>query len=385
MEMDGREQRGEQIANSKGQVKRLSEEAYKVKSQIGNGVYDVLKTVEGWMCSCPDHTYRNVKCKHIWAVELSTAIRQGVEVARINRVSIEPITGASNCIYCGSDNVLRDGVRHNKHGDIQKYVCKGCGKYFTINIGFEKMKHNPKAITSAMQLYFSGESLRNTMRSLRLLGVQVSHQTVYNWISKYVALMKEYVEKITPNVGDTWRADELYVKVKGNMKYLFALMDDETRFWIAQEVADTKHRHDAGRLFQMGKEATGKSPKTLITDGLAAYQLAYKREFWTREKATRPEHVRDIHISGDKNNNKMERLNGEIRDREKTMRGLKKRDTPILKGYQIYHNYIRPHEGLKGKTPSEACGIEVKGENKWITLIQNARAHDDPDLKSPFI
>jgi len=69
----------------------------------------------------------------------------------------------------------------------------------------------------------------------------------------------------------------------------------------------------------------------------------------------------------------MERLNGEIRDREKTMRSVKKEDTPILKGYQIFHNYIRPHEGLKGKTPAQACSIEVEGENKWITLIQNAK------------
>ena len=33
---------------------------------------------------------------------------------------------------------------------------------------------------------------------------------------------------------------------------------------------------------------------------------------------------------------------------------------------------VRPHEGLEGKTPAEACGIELKGDNKWITLIQNA-------------
>jgi len=72
------------------------------------------------------------------------------------------------------------------------------------------------------------------------------------------------------------------------------------------------------------------------------------------------------------NNNKMERMNGEIRDREKVMRGLKVRETPILRGYQLYHNYIRPHEALEGKTPSEACGVEVVGENKWMTLIQNA-------------
>ena len=27
---------------------------------------------------------------------------------------------------------------------------------------------------------------------------------------------------------------------------------------------------------------------------------------------------------------------------------------------------------LDGKTPAEACGIEIQGDNKWITLIQNA-------------
>lgn len=68
----------------------------------------------------------------------------------------------------------------------------------------------------------------------------------------------------------------------------------------------------------------------------------------------------------------MERINGEIRDREKTMRGLKTRDTPILQGMHIFHNYIRPHQGLEGKTPAEVCGIQIKGDNKWVTLIQNA-------------
>ena len=54
------------------------------------------------------------------------------------------------------------------------------------------------------------------------------------------------------------------------------------------------------------------------------------------------------------------------------MRGIKSKKIPILKGYQLYHNYIRPHEALKGKTPSEAAGIIVEGNDKWITIIQNA-------------
>ncbi len=55
----------------------------------------------------------------------------------------------------------------------------------------------------------------------------------------------------------------------------------------------------------------------------------------------------------------MERMNGEIRDREKTMRGLKKRKTPIIEGFMEYYNFIRPHMALNGKTPAEACGIKV--------------------------
>jgi hypothetical protein len=48
-------------------------------------------------------------------------------------------------------------------------------------------------------------------------------------------------------------------------------------------------------------------------------------------------------------------------------------DSPILTGYQLFHNYIRTHQGLDGLTPADKVGIKVEGENKWITLIQNAK------------
>jgi len=360
--LNTRKEKGEAIAKMNNQVRRMNEDTYIVKSQTNNGDYRVSKDVDGWRCECPDYVYRHMKCKHIFAVEFSLSFRAEVAVRRI-----EPVENLTECISCGSSNIVKDGVRKNKFGNIQKFYCRDCGKYFTFNIGFERMKHNPQAVTSAMQLYFSGESLRNVMKSLRLLGVEVSHQTVYNWIRKYIRLMNNYLEKIKPKVSDTWRADELYIKIKGNMKYLFAMMDDETRFWIAQEVADTKLKHDARVLFHSAIRVTGKQPKTLITDGLRSYAIACDQVFDDDVK-----HVRHITVQGDRNNNKMERLNGEIRDREKTMRGLKRRRTPILSGYQIFHNYIREHEGLKGKTPAEACGITVKGRDKWLTLIQNA-------------
>jgi transposase-like protein len=358
-----REERGLAIVNNKkSQVNCVEENFYVVKSQSGNGEYAVSMVDREWICECPDNKFRRVKCKHIFAVEFSRKMKEQVKKS----VIIQEVN-ISTCVFCHSTNIKKFGVRHNKAGDIQRFVCGDCYKTFSVNIGFERMKHNPQAITSAMQLYFSGESLRNTMESLKLLGVEVSYQTVSNWITKYVKLMKDYTESIVPKVGDTWRADELYVKIRGDMKYLFAMMDDETRFWIAQEVGETKTKHDARKLFVQAKRLMQKQPKELITDGLPTYSVTAMREF---PKTT---HIRKIGFDRTvHNNNKMERMNGEIRDREKTMRGLKTKDTPILEGYQLFHNYFRPHEALGGKTPSEACGIEIQGKNKWKTLIQNA-------------
>ncbi|MGB8780366.1 MAG: hypothetical protein WCD81_06925 [Candidatus Bathyarchaeia archaeon] len=153
-------------------------------------------------------------------------------------------------------------------------------------------------------------------------------------------------------------------------------MDDETRYWIAQEVAGSKYKHNARKLFQLAKKVTGTKPKTLITDGLPAYHDAYKKEFWTLKKATRTEHINAIELRGDMNNNKMERMNGEVRDREKILRGIEKDDSTMLSGYQLYHNFIRPHMALDGKTLAEMYGLKVEGENKWKTLIENASKNE---------
>jgi transposase-like protein len=367
-----RQERGKMIAEQSHAIERLSEKFYRVASQSGHGMYSVTRTKAfaiGWICDCPDFTYREVKCKHIWAVEFSQKIREKVR----EHVVIQPLE-ITACLFCQSSNLKKFGVRHNKCGDLQRFLCADCHKTFSLNLGFERMKHNPQGITTAMQLYFSGESLRNTARSLRLLGVQVSHKTVFMWIKKYTALMEKYLDKITPQVSDTWRADELFLKVHGNMKYLYALMDDETRFWIAQQVADTKYHADIHRLFKQGRKVAGKAPSKIITDGARNFQAGIESEFYRESKALALVHDRDIRFNGQIHNNKMERMNGEIRDREKVTRNLKTDNSPILTGMRFFHNFVRPHMGLEGKTPADVAGIKVEGKNKWVTLIQNAES-----------
>jgi putative transposase len=185
--------------------------------------------------------------------------------------------------------------------------------------------------------------------------------------------MQTYLDKLKPQVANAWRTDELSVKIRGNMKYLYAIMDNETRFWIAQQVADTMFTAHIKPLFRKAKEITGKRSNALISDGARNYNEAFKNEFSTR-RMPRSRHV-SVHY-------KMERLNGGVRDQEKVIRGLKIAGTSVLPGYQIYHNFVRPREGI-GLGDNTLCGNPVfntlfednsSGSNKGRTVSINARA-----------
>ena len=72
------------------------------------------------------------------------------------------------------------------------------------------------------------------------------------------------------------------------------------------------------------------------------------------------------------NNNPIERDNERIKQRYKTMRGFKENgsadDTLVM--MDIFHNFINPHMGLKGTTPSEAADMKLDlGRNRLLGLI----------------
>jgi putative transposase len=90
--------------------------------------------------------------------------------------------------------------------------------------------------------------------------------------------------------------------------------------WIAQEVADTKEKHNPQGLFAEGKQIAGKKPVRIITDGLESYHNAWKQEFRS-VIGPRVEHVRQIQLKGTIHNNKMERMNGEIKTERRPCEG----------------------------------------------------------------
>ena len=60
-----REERGRAIAEKSGQIQKVKDNQYKVRSQSGNGSYEIKITGHGAECSCPDFQNRRQPCKHI--------------------------------------------------------------------------------------------------------------------------------------------------------------------------------------------------------------------------------------------------------------------------------------------------------------------------------
>jgi putative transposase len=111
-----RQEQGQLIAETKESIKRINEKEYFVNSQSGNGSYRIFATELGWNCSCPDHKFRGVKCKHVYAVEFSLILREKVK----EEIIIQPITSLV-CRYCNSENIVKKAIRKNKYGNIQRY------------------------------------------------------------------------------------------------------------------------------------------------------------------------------------------------------------------------------------------------------------------------
>ncbi len=370
VKLETRQVRAWEMLSSGNEIERINEDAYRVKSQSGNGSYLVARQGSDWSCECLDYANRQVACKHIYAVYFSLSFREQVTSKNLE---LAPRTASiDQCERCGSTNIQKWGYRYHANSQVQRYKCMKCKRRWDAkNSGFERMRANPHAITVALDLYFKGVSLRKIVDHLKQFErVNVSHVAVLKWIGKYVALMKNYVDTLRPELSRVYHADETKVNVRGQWVWLWHLMDGDTRFLLANHVSQGRTVADAREAFREAK-ANGKAePRAVLTDGLTSYAVAAQKEF--------PDaiHVSGIGLQGRMNNNRMERYHGTFKERNKVQRSIKKVDSATIEGQRTYYNYLRPHQALNGKTPAEVAGIKLDlGTNKWESLIKKSANH----------
>jgi len=371
--VNARRARGMLYLENGFQPEEVNPHTWIVPSQAGDGTYTVHYAYVPhihWSCTCKDFELRGIPCKHINAVKIWKNLKDKFEQLHLKvkqKISIKDID-VSECKFCHSVNITKYGIKNHK----QVYYCKECKRRFVNNIDFENMKYSPKVIALTLDLYFKGVSLRKISHHLKeFYDLDISYKSVYNWIEKYVGIMNQYVNTIQPEIGETWHTDEMMVNIGGSWEYLWNVMDEKTRYQLASVVSTKRRVRDARMVFQKAKKnCGGRKPKYIITDGLHSYKGAINKEFLTSHNET--EHLWNVSLQHHPNNNHVERLHGTIRQREKVMRGIKIESTPIVDGHRLYYNFIKPHEALEGRTPSEEAGITIEGKDKWLTLIRKS-------------
>jgi transposase-like protein len=172
--------------------------------------------------------------------------------------------------------------------------------------------------------------------------------------------MRKALENFKLELGDKWLGDETVVKVKGEERYLWSIMDYETRRYIASLLTEGRGAKEALSVIKKAIGKAGKLPQKFITDGLESYSKALKEL-----PNNRIEHISNVGLAktGD-SNNRLERLQGTIKNWTKAKRGLKNRSETLLDGYHHYYNFIRPHLALSDKPP-----MNMNKDGRWLSFI----------------
>ena len=70
-------------------------------------------------------------------------------------------------------------------------------------------------------------SYRHLEEMMQERGVVVDHSTINRWAIRFLPLLEKAFHHHKRSVGNSWRMDETYIKVKGVWKYLYRAVDKE--------------------------------------------------------------------------------------------------------------------------------------------------------------
>lgn len=272
------------------------------------------------------------------------------------------------CKNCESENIVKNGTVKG----VQVYKCKDCGHRFTEGSDFPRMRTQSRIISSSIDFYFEGLSVRKIQTQIKkLFGVDVSQVAVWKWIMKYSKLVSQYVETLSPHLLGIYHVDETAIKCKGVQKWFWEIIDEQTKFLVAGHLSASRTTEDAVKLFEKSLKVAKRKPMSIYCDGLPAYVDGYNKVFYTMKKEGRLELIRRVGIRAIHNQNAVERLHCTLKDRLKPARGLKNEETvrTLLEGWVVHYNYVRKHQTLK-MTPAQASGLNV--EPDWNVLVKEA-------------
>ena len=145
---------------------------------------------------------------------------------------------------------------------------------------FRWFDSSPEVIRLVVQMYVRYPlSLRNVEDLLHERGIDLCHETVRLWWNRFgpmfaAEIRKKRVERMRQHTHWRWHLDEVYVRINGQMHYLWRAVDHEGEV-LESYVTKTRDKAAALSFIKKAMKRHGR-PKAVVTDGLRSYTAALK-------------------------------------------------------------------------------------------------------------
>ncbi len=118
-------------------------------------------------------------------------------------------------------------------------------------------------------------SFRDVELILAERGVIVSYETIRRWCLKFDASFANKLRRRRPRPGDTWHPDEVFIRIQGELHYLWRAVDQDG---VVLDIL-VQSRRDAGaakRFFKRLLKGLQYVPRVIVTDKLRSYGVAQR-------------------------------------------------------------------------------------------------------------
>jgi putative transposase len=199
---------------------------------------------------------------------------------------------------------------------------------------FRYFNSSPEVIRLVVMMYVRFPlSLRNVEDLLFERGIDLCHETVRHWWNRFgpmfaADIRRQRVSRMRGFRHWKWHLDEMYVKVNGEMVYLWRAVDHEGEV-LESYVTKIRDKAAALRFMKKALKRHG-SPASITTDGLRSYKAAMN-ELGNADKQEVGRYA----------NNRAENSHLPIRRRERAM--LRFRRMKSLQKFASVHGSIHNH------------------------------------------
>ncbi len=189
-------------------------------------------------------------------------------------------------------------------------------------------------------------SYRQLEEMMKERGIEVDHSSINRWVLKFTPQLEAQYRKKKKPVGDSWRCDEMCVKIKGSWKWLYRAVDtdgDTVEFLLSAK----RDKKAALRFFKKAVRQCG-TPRVINIDKSGANKAGID--------ALNDTFGLDIEIRQVKYlNNIVEQSHRLIRRMTRPMLGLQNfwSAATTISGIEMVHMLYRNQIDVPGQTPSE--------------------------------